>query len=463
MDVTPDNAIFVVLSFEGPDVYSMAGGLGSRVEHLTHSLVTMGFQVHHIFIGDPRMEGLELREKGKLVLHRWCQWISDHHPCGVYDGEEGKLYDFSRSAPQFVVHELAVPAISEGKLVVILAEEWHTAEAICSISDLLNHSGQRDKATLFWNANNTYGFERIDWQRLSRSTTITTVSKYMKQIMLNVGVNSLVIPNGIPRAFLNEVDKRDASRIREALDSDLIMSKVARWHPDKGWLAAIDAVASIKESGGTPVLLARGGMESYGRKITERARSLGLKVKDVSTGGDPREHYRQAMFEDNFTPYFEAISKTGSADILNLLFPIPHSFLRLIYQASDIVLANSGHEPFGLVGLEAMAAGAVVFTGCSGEDYASNMFNAIVLDTNTSKEIKFYVDYLREHPEAMERISTAARQTAERWTWEEVVKILISKLEFQLRTKKRRPTSEAMTLKLGTEMQLPEHSRSLSM
>ena len=104
MGITPDNTIFIVLSFEGPDVYSMAGGLGARVTHLTETLALLSFEVHHVFVGDPGMDGVEVCEDGKLVLHRWCQWISKYHPGGVYDGEEGKLYDFTRSAPPFVVN-----------------------------------------------------------------------------------------------------------------------------------------------------------------------------------------------------------------------------------------------------------------------------------------------------------------------------------------------------------------------
>ena len=112
MGITPDNTIFIILSFEGPDVYAMAGGLGAREASLTKCLSGAGFEVHHIFIGDPRMQGLEIRQGGRLILHRWCQWISGYHPGGVYDGEEGKLNDFIRTAPPFVVYELAKPAIS---------------------------------------------------------------------------------------------------------------------------------------------------------------------------------------------------------------------------------------------------------------------------------------------------------------------------------------------------------------
>ena len=431
MSIKPDNTIFIVLSFEGPDVYSMAGGLGARITHLTNSLAAMGFQIHHFFVGDPRMEGLEVCNDGKLVLHRWCQWISENYPGGVYEGEEEKLYDFTQSAPPFVVDEIARPAIAQGKLVVIMAEEWQTAETMCQLHDLLLQQDLRDMTVMFWNANNTYSFERIDWYRLSHSAAITTVSKYMRQIMLEMGVNALVIPNGIPKALLKEVDKRDVTRIKDALDVDLILSKVARWHPDKGWNPAIQAIGGIKKSGLVPSLLARGGQESYEGKITKQAKLFGLIVKNILLEGDPKESYRRATCEDDFTPYFNAITKSGAGDILNLSFPIPQSFLRVLYKASDVVLANSNREPFGLVGLEAMAAGTVVFTGCSGEDYATHMYNAVVLDTFTGEEIQFYVDYLRTHPEIREAISAAARKTAERWTWEEVAKTLISKLEYQ--------------------------------
>jgi len=432
MGITPETAIFIVVSFEGPDVYSMAGGLGARVTYLTNTLTQMGFQVHHIFLGDPNMAGTEVCYEGKLILHRWCQWISQYHPGGVYDGEEGKLYDFTQSAPPFIVHELLIPAIYEGKLVVVLGEEWHTAEAMCSISDMLQcHQGLRDMTVLFWNANNTYGFERIDWGRLSNAATITTVSKYMKQIMQSIGINPLVIPNGIPKALLNEVRERDVLALREMLQAGLTLSKVARWHPDKGWKTAIGVMDGLKKSGRRPVLLARGSAEPYGKKITRQARSLGLVVQDIVLERDTKEAYQQAVSEENFTPYFQAISRGSSRDIINLLFPVPHSFLRVIYRASDVVLANSTREPFGLVALEAMATGSVVFTGHTGEDYATHMYNSIVLDTFNADEIQFYIDYLNSHPESKEKITTAAKRTAQRWTWEEVVKTLICKLEYQ--------------------------------
>jgi len=433
MGIAPDNTVFIILCFEGPDNYSMAGGLGDRINNLTNTLAEMGFTIHHIFIGDPGMDGIEFSKDGKLVLHRWCQWISESYRGGVYDGEQWKLDDYTKSAPLFVVQELACPAISQGKLVVILGEEWQTAEAICCIHDLLHMYHLRDKAVIFWNANEIYGFEQIDWKCLSRAAKITAVSEYMKQIMLQMGIDPIVIPNGIPQALLDEVNKSDVSQVRETLGTETIFSKVARWREDKGWKPAVHAIHNLNKLGEGSKLLAYAGIESDRQKIAHQVKSLGLVMKNIYLEGDPKEHYLRAAFEKDFTPYFEALSKSGTADIINLLFPMPLSFLRVLYRASDVVLANSGHDPFGLVGMEAMATGAVVFTSRKAAGHAEHMNNAIVLDNYTAEEIQFYTEHLRIHPEKREIIRASARQIAEQWTWQKVVKKLLCNLGYQAR------------------------------
>ena len=118
--ITPENTVFVLLSFEGPDRYSLAGGLGVRVTELANSLAEQGYYTHLFFVGDPFSIGEETRQGGRLILHRWCQWISQHHPDGVYQGEECKLNDFNNSLPPFLVHHIVRPAAAEGKVVVII-------------------------------------------------------------------------------------------------------------------------------------------------------------------------------------------------------------------------------------------------------------------------------------------------------------------------------------------------------
>ena len=449
--ITPENTEFVILSFEGPDRYSLAGGLGMRVINLSSTLAETGFPTHLFFIGDPKEKGEESLHEGRLVLHRWCQWISEHYPNGVYQGENEKLNDFNESIPWFVTDHIVGPALERGKLVVILAEEWHTAEAMCRISDLLHSERLRDRVAMFWNANNTFGFERINWGRLSYATTITTVSRYMKRIMWEVGINPLVIPNGIPRSLLDEIDTGASARLRRHLDADLVLSKVARWDPNKRWNMAVEALARLKATGVKAVLLARGGIEPHGEEVLHNARSLGLKVKDVTAEGDGLESY------------LEAIERGGEVDILNIRFHCPQQLLRIVYNASDAVLANSGHEPFGLVGLEAMAAEGVAFLGGTGEDYAIPLHNSIVVETSDPKEIEAHVMYLDAHPEEKRRIRKAAKDTARYFTWEKVIENLVQKLEYQCGTQgllapAKRPPVPNLKLIESTQAEIiPKH------
>ena len=54
------------------------------------------------------------------------------------------------------------------------------------------YHGIRDKALLFWNANNTFSFHRINWSRLRSNAAITTVSRYMRHLMKPYGVEPLI-------------------------------------------------------------------------------------------------------------------------------------------------------------------------------------------------------------------------------------------------------------------------------
>jgi glycosyltransferase involved in cell wall biosynthesis len=415
--LSPDGATFVILSFEGPDPYSRAGGLGVRVSELSRSLAESGYQVHLVFVGDPSLPSEETREDGRLVLHRWCQWISAYHPDGVYAGEEGKWRDFTDSVPAFVLDRLAPAAFTAGHKLFILGEEWHTAEAMCRISDGLWTSGQRDQAVLLWNANNTMGFDRINWPRVNLATTITTVSRYMKHLLWSYGVDPLVIPNGIPRRLLGPVDDEAATTIRRSLGEGPTLLKVARWDPDKRWLLAIDTVAQLKATAPRARLIARGGVEEHGSEVLGHARELGLHVQDV------------ALRDPDAASLAYAFSQADGADVLNVTTPLSPDSLRVLYRAADGVLANSGREPFGLVGLEAMAAGGMAFTGNTGEEYARHMENAVVLDTADPAEAAWYVSYLGDRPREQQRLRSGARQTARRFAWECVLEQLLARAQ----------------------------------
>jgi len=423
--ISPKNTLFVLLSFEGPDVYSTAGGLGTRVTELSEALAAQGYTTHLIFIGDPTKPSVESRLDGHLVLERWSQWVSKYYLNGVYDGEEEKLYDFSESVPYHIYDTIVRPAVAEGKMVVVMGEDWHTSDAICRTSDLLHWFGVRHKVILLWNLNSLMSLHRINWGRLSFVATLCTVSKYMKHKMWNYGVNPLVIPNGIPTRHLDPVDEAAVKRLREiARQGDprrMFLFKIGRFDPDKRWRMAIEAVARLKHSGHPVTLYVRGGIEPHGTEVLHHAYNLGLEIRDVVA---QRPNLEQCL---------DAMSKAGYADLYNLRFFLPEEFVRTIYAAADATLANSGHEPFGLVALEAMAAQGIAVTGSTGEDYAISFENAVVTETDDPDEIVGYLLYLRRHPEEQERIRSEGCRTAKQFLWDQVIENLVGKLEFLAR------------------------------
>src|SRR5881398_2524723 len=111
----------VLVAFEGPDRYSFVGGLATRMNDLAAALIARGYRVHHIFVGDPVLPAREERADGRLILERWSQWISVYHPRDVYDGEDGKWRDFSRTVPAHL-SDLVAASAAEGRRTVLLFE-----------------------------------------------------------------------------------------------------------------------------------------------------------------------------------------------------------------------------------------------------------------------------------------------------------------------------------------------------
>jgi glycosyltransferase involved in cell wall biosynthesis len=398
---------FHVLSFEGPDAYSRAGGLASRVEGLTKALSALGFEAHLWFVGDPGLPGHESR--GLLHLHRWCQWISAFHPGGVYDGEEGKQRDYAQSLPPRLWQALR-GALARGGRAVVLAEEWQTAHALLHLDALMRAAGARERVTLLWNANNTFGFERIPWDRLAQAATITTVSRYMKHLMRDLGVEALAIPNGLsPDAF----DPPDAEGVRELqrrFRDRTVLVKMARFDPDKRWLLAVETVARLRRQGWRPLLVARGGSEPHGLEVLAAARCAGLRV------GERRAE------RGGVRGLLEALDGLRDLDVVQLHSQVDPEARRTLFRGADAVLANSRHEPFGLVGLEAMAAGGLAVTGISGEDYAVPGENAIVLQTSDPSEFIGLFGRLRARPGLEAAVRRAGQHTSRSYAWAEVLR-----------------------------------------
>jgi glycosyltransferase involved in cell wall biosynthesis len=193
-----------------------------------------------------------------------------------------------------------------------------------------------------------------------------------------------------------------------------VLVKIARWDPDKAWLYAVEGVRELKRAGLRPLLVSRGGAEAHGAEVRAAARAAGLRWIDRS-GPASLPH---------------ALAGLHEADVVSLGFPLDSATCRVLYRAADAVLANSRFEPFGLVGLEAMAAGGVACVGLTGEDYTLPGRNALVLQTEDPHELVAVVERLRGHPEEEHALRATARRTAKTFAWSEVVsRVLLPRVE----------------------------------
>ncbi|MGH7690500.1 MAG: glycosyltransferase, partial [Gemmatimonadaceae bacterium] len=176
------------------------------------------------------------------------------------------------------------------------------------------------------------------------------------------------------------------------------------------WLLAVDTTAELKRQGRRPLLVARGGMEAHGGEVLQRMRADGLRV------------IQRPLLRPGEEGLIDAARDTDAADVVLLTTPLDRAASQLLFAASTAVLANSGHEPFGLVGLEAMAAGGVACVGGTGEDYVVPGRNALVLQTTEPREVITEFERWQRHPEEARALRHQALTTARWFAWSRIVR-----------------------------------------
>jgi len=165
----------------------------------------------------------------------------------------------------------------------------------------------------------------------------------------------------------------------------------------------------MKRVGWQPLLIARGGVESYGAEVLAAAARAGLRVVD------------RLLRQPGVRGLMQALEGLGEIDILNLCSPLDPEGRLVLFHSVAAVLANSQHEPFGLVGLETMAAGGVACIGYTGEDYAVPGHNALALETNDPQEFLDVFGMLRLNPTMERALRRAGRVTTQHYTWSQIM------------------------------------------
>jgi glycosyltransferase involved in cell wall biosynthesis len=405
-----------ILSFEGPDRYASIGGLSTRVSQLARAFGMAGCIVDLVFVGDPAGAAVEAYGPN-VMLRRWSQWISASHPRNAYDGEDQKVIDWESSVPDFVLDSIVVPASAAGERTLVIAEEWQTARVAITIDRLARRRGVRDTFTLMWNANSTYGWEKIDWPALQSAAAITAVSKSLKGGLRRIGISSLLIPSGIDIRLHDRADPRLLAEMKQALAGRPTLVKVGRFDPGRNWIQAVDALAELHAAGINARLIVRGRHNEYAERVFARAYERGLSLDRLAyEGTDGHKLIDAIALSDRPIVYLHAF--------------LDEPTLSALYAAADAVLANTGREPFGLVGLEVIAAGGIAVCGSTGIEYAEPFVNAIVCDTADGRELATYLRALLANPSVAHEMRRAGAETAERYSWSHALATLDLKIGY---------------------------------
>lgn len=142
------------------------------------------------------------------------------------------------------------------------------------------------------------------------------------------------------------------------------------------------------------------------RQILEAARiinSSDIKFDIIGTGKE--------YCADLYTPYEHFVHFQGR---------VPYDVLLEKFSSSHIFIFPTMGEGFGLVLLEAMAAGLPVITtkNCGGADIVLEKENGFLIDVGDTDALVEKILWFKNHPKENERMSMNAISTAQKYTWE---------------------------------------------
>jgi glycogen synthase len=309
----------LALAWEYPPV--IEGGLARHVRKLSEALVADGHEVHVLTRGGERLPARE--ERRGVVVHRVREPAFPLHDIEAFIAWVTRLNADLREAGA---------ALGTG-FDVVHSHDWLVADAGRALARTARvpwvvtvhatehgrHSGrvaQPPQSTI-------HAAER---EMAREADALIACSAYMGRQLVDVfavpAARVTVIPNGIDPADLPPVPEADLARLRASLAEprERLVLLVGRLVHEKGFHLALDALPGLIQRVGA-LRFAVAGAGPAQAELEAQARRLGLE--------------RHGTF----------LGWTGD-DVLHAL-----------YRVADLCIVPSLYEPFGLVALEAMAAG----------------------------------------------------------------------------------------------------------
>lgn len=374
-----------MVSWEYPPV--MYGGLGRHVEALSRALARDGHDVTVLSQAPAGTPETSLTDVGGGAPVRCVRAVRDRDAPDVY-GETGA---FVRSLQAALLDAMALLP-EDWRPDVVHGHDWVVAEATTSLAEMFDvplvmtvhatetglHHGHLATDFSRWR----HGVERSLVQQADR--VIVCSSDMHREVVSALDAQPdtvTIVPNGVDTsAWATTAEQRETARATLGVGAAPFVVLVGRLEHEKGAQDAIEALVHLRHPAHL-VLVGEGARRHDLRELADRR------------GVAARVHL------------------TGRLDDVAVAATVA---------AADVALVPSRYEPFGLVALEAMAAGTPVVASTAGglRDVVTDGVTGRTVAPGDPRDLARVLDAVLGDPDSQARLSRlAARAVRERFSW----------------------------------------------
>ncbi|MCM0646935.1 glycosyltransferase family 4 protein [Clostridium swellfunianum] len=372
----------LMLSWEYPP--KNIGGLSNHVYYLSKNLGRLGHEVHVITCEE---ENIPLEEEGAGVfVHRVIPYSLDSS-------------DFTKWVMHlnFAMIEAGIKLINaNGKFDIIHGHDWLSAYAAKVLKGSYNipmvctiHATEHGRNNGIRTEMQSY-ISSVEWMMTYEAWKVIACSQYMKEeihSVFNTPLDKLyIVPNGVSVEAFEGCFNIAEFRRNFARDEEKIIFYVGRHVYEKGIQLLIEAAPDIL-SACSEVKFVIAGKGAMSEELKQKARAMGLENKILFLG------------------YLEDDEKAK------------------LYKASDVAVFPSLYEPFGIVALEAMAAGCPVAVSDVGglKEIVEHKVSGMKLIPGSKDSIKDNVIELLDNDLLRKAVSeNAYGEVLKKYTWDKI-------------------------------------------
>jgi glycosyltransferase involved in cell wall biosynthesis len=378
----------------------IVGGMGRHVAELVPQLVDDGVEVHLVV---PRLSGGEPIEPLPMPDGAPATNGSLVHRVDV----SGMRSDFFTNTwhDNILVQDYCADLIRrEGRFDLIHDHDWLSGFAATSLKHEFRlplvatiHATEMGRNHGYLYSDLQRLIHQAEWWLTYEAWRIIACSEYMRwEVETYFGTPHSkvdVIPNGVDWRRFDALREKDLSQFRLAfaMPDQPIVYYVGRMVPEKGLSVLIDAVPLVlREWPGVRFVLAGGG--GYANELREQAIRLGVAESVVLPGRIP-DQVRDELF-----------------------------------MVANCAVFPSLYEPFGIVALEAMAAGCpVVVSDVGGLSEVVRLHETgIKVRPNDPGSLAWGILHTLKHPDwSAQRVQNAYREVREEYNWHHIADMTI--------------------------------------